>query len=148
MNNKIVLIVLTAVIVGGAAFFGGMKYGESAGSQMANIQGVRDRGFGGGNASSTFGRRGGMGLPGQGGFTGGQIIAKDDKSITVQLMGGGSKIIFFSGSTMIMKSATGTPDDLAVGAQVVATGSANSDGSVTASSLQLRSGMMSQPNTQ
>lgn len=68
----------------------------------------------------------------------GEIIAKDEKSITIKLRDGGSKIIFLSGTTAINKSATGTIDDLKVGTQVTATGTINTDGSVSAQMVQIR----------
>lgn len=82
---------------------------------------------------------GGQRMGGQagGGFTAGEIISKDERSITVSLPEGGSRIIFITESTPVQKSAAGTLADLAVGTQVVVTGSANQDGSISAQSVQI-----------
>ncbi len=133
--KKFLPIVIVAVVVGAAAFYGGMVYGK--GSQTASVRGN----FGGpqGTASGTSGfRTGGRNGGANGGFTGGEIIAKDASSITVKLQDGSSKIVFLSGTTPIMKSAQGSLSDLVVGSEVAVTGSTNSDGSITAQSVQIR----------
>ncbi|MDO8583435.1 MAG: hypothetical protein Q7R51_02800 [bacterium] len=67
----------------------------------------------------------------------GQIISVDDKSITVKLRDGSSKIIILSDKTTITKSTNGAKDDLKTDAQVVIFGTTNSDGSITADTVSL-----------
>lgn len=130
MNKKILPIIIMVVVVAVGAFFVGMKIGQGKNSS-ASIMQQRFAQNGAGNF------RGGA-RNGVGNFAGGQIIAKDDKSITVQIQGGGSKIIFYSATTEIGKTVTGTVADLEIGKTVTATGTTNSDGSITAQSIQLR----------
>jgi len=150
MNKLIAIVIATAVVVGGGAFFGGMKYAESKSprgrvsqADFQNLQNLspeeRQQRLQelGANAGGFRGRSG-SGQRGGGGFTAGEIIAKDDKSITVKLQSGGSKIVFLSDSTEITKSAAGTLSDLEVGKNISVNGTANSDGSVTAQTIQLR----------
>lgn len=132
MNKLIASVVATAVVFGGGAFLGGMYYAQN---KVAQERQARVQQFGVQNPTGgQRGMRGGNGGP----FTAGEIIAKDDKSITVKLRDGGSKIVFYSETTEIGKTATVTPSDLAVGTSVMVNGTANSDGSVTAQSIQIR----------
>ncbi|HTE48740.1 MAG TPA: DUF5666 domain-containing protein [Candidatus Paceibacterota bacterium] len=129
-NNKKISLVVIGIIVLASAFYGGMTYG---GNNVRASMISRSAAFGGAR-----GNRSGQGM---GGFTTGEIISKDDKSITVSLMGGGSKIIFLDTSTKVSKQAVGTIDDLAVGTQVSVTGTPNQDGSLNAQSVQIRTNM-------
>jgi len=133
MKNKIVSVaVLVAVVVGAGAFYGGMQYQKSIAAKTASSG--RQQFAGGGQGG--MGRRGAGGQ--NGGFVGGDIISKDDKSITVKSRDGGSKIVFLSQSTSVGKTVAGASSDLTVGEQVVVNGTANSDGSVTAQNIQIR----------
>ncbi len=136
MKKILPVFIAIVIIIGGVAFYGGMKYAESKKS------------IGGRNGFAEFGNLppgGQVRLGGPGGkvgganFTSGEIISKDDKSVTVKLPDGGSKIIFFSDSTKITKSTEGSAEDLKVGENVMANGTANQDGSITAETIQLRS---------
>ncbi len=68
----------------------------------------------------------------------GEIIKKDDKSITVKANDNSSKIIYFSASTTISKFAEGSKNDLQIGDNIMANGTSNSDGSVVAQMIQMR----------
>jgi len=126
-NILIVLSVLVLLVVGGGSFYGGMIYSKSQ-RTMPN--------FGNGNFQGV--RNGTNGNGAGGGMTSGEITAKDSNSITVKLPNSkGSKIIFFSSDTQITKSASGTSEDLANGVNVSIIGTANTDGSITAKSIQL-----------
>lgn len=135
MNKKyIVLCVISALIIAGGSFYGGTLYAKSKtpftrGNLEARIgQDGRQMGQLGGNMRNV-----------SGGFIAGEIISKDATSVTVKLQNGGSKIIFLGDTTQVSKSTNGTVNDLVVGTQITVTGTANSDGSVTAQSVQIRS---------
>lgn len=133
MSKKIVWIVLGIIVLIGA-FYGGMVYGKSQTSTPTGTAyaGARTRGAGG--ATGSFG-----------GATIGQIISKDATSITVTLTAGGSKIIFLDNTTPITKQTSGTMSDLTIGTNVMVTGTANTDGSVSAQSVQIRPNMPATP---
>ena len=142
--KKTIVVIIGTIIIAGGSFFAGIKFNQhsntSGGRGFANLspeeRQARIGQFGGAGGPRGIRNGGGMG-----GFSGGEVIAKDDKSITVKLRDGGSKIIFFSGTTQVMKAATGTMEDIAIGAEITAMGSANQDGSISAQSIQVR------PNT-
>lgn len=67
----------------------------------------------------------------------GEIISSDSKSITVKLQDGSSKIVLLTDKTTVSKSAEANVADLKTGEKVAAFGQENSDGSVTAQSIQL-----------
>lgn len=137
MKKNLLIIIVLIVVVGFGSFFGGMKYAASKQSGAGPSAAQRQRL---GQNGGTFGNRQ------NGGFVNGQIISKDDKSITVQLnsqRGGsnsqtGSKVVFFSDKLEVGKFVSGTLDDLTVGANVMVNGTANSDGSIIANSIQIR----------
>jgi hypothetical protein len=135
-NSKKIVWGVVSVLVLVAVFYGGSVYGKGqAASARAAFAGTRTRGTGG---------LGGV----AGGFTTGSIISKDAKSITVSVMSGGSKIIFLDNTTKVTKSASGTLADLVVGTNVSVMGAANSDGSVNATTVQIRPNVPKPTTTQ
>lgn len=139
--KKYTPIVITAIIVGVIAFYGGMKYGVSNNTNQQTT-------IGQGSYQQGQSRQKIAGFGQNGSAVTGSIISKDDKSITVQTRDGGSKIIFISSSTEVMKSIQGTVNDLLNGKQITAMGSANSDGSITGQTVQIRPTQTNMPKTQ
>ena len=145
-KQSIIVSCVVVLLLLGGAFYGGMRYDRvkiplpSGGfASMANLsqeeRQTRMQQFGV-NVNGAARQRGAQ--AGGGGFTNGEIIAKDDQSVTLKLVDGGSKIIFFSGETKVTKSVDGTMEDVKMGANVMAIGSANQDGSITAQTIQIR----------
>ena len=132
--KKYIVTIIVALVVGIAAFYGGMQYGAAANTSKT-VAGATTGGF----QRGTGGGRAGSGAFANGGVVAGQVISVDAQSITVQ-QGSSTKIVFYSGTTAIMKSASGTIGDVQSGANVMVVGTPNSDGSITAQTIQLRNG--------
>lgn len=129
-NSKLMLAVaLTAVVMGGVGFWGGNQYSQNIRSsrfgQMGNRIGARPNG----STQPGSGMRGGMIL--------GEVSAKDDKSITVKMPDGSSKLVILSSTTTYRTATEISADELQVGKNVVVQGTQNADGSTTASSIEL-----------
>ena len=132
-------MVIVMLIIGGGSFYGGMQYQKTQTPVPSPQNGIGGGFVRGGGGGQVFGAgRGGAG----GGMVNGDILSKDDKSVTVKLRDGGSKIVFFSPATRIGKTTDGAVIDLEVGKQITVTGVTNSDGSVTAQMIQIRAFML------
>ena len=129
MNKKIIAGIVAVVLVGGS-FYAGMVYGKS----ITPARGQFGTGQFMGNAAGMGGTRTGMG----GGLTAGEIISKDATSITIKMQDGSTKLVLIGSTTQILKTTEGSSGDLSVGTTVAVTGTANSDGSVTGQSVQIR----------
>ncbi len=145
MNKKIIIpMIVVALVAGGLGFFGGSQYSRR-GSQISAM------GRGGQFAQFTGGGPAGAGrnraTNAAGGFMSGEVLSQDAQSITLKLQDGGSKIVFVSTSTPIMKLVTGSSKDITVGTRMTVNGIVNSDGSFTAQMIQLRSGLDSVSST-
>lgn len=142
MNKKLIpVFVLVVVIVGALCFFAGTKLSS------------KNKSFGPGqNGFSTDGQAMENGFAGANRGSGssafGTIIAKDEESLTIETQNGGSKTILLSGDTKVSKTIDGIFDDLEVGKTVTVSGKSNSDGSLTATSIDLRSLLTSMPGSE
>jgi len=129
MKKQIFSIFILILIVGSAAFYGGMKYQQNKiSSQRLSFQNLSPE------QRQQFAQR--TGRTGSN-FLSGEVISKDEKSLTIKLLDGSTKIVFFSGATEISKSAEGSIEDIEIGKQIVVNGDQNSDGSYTAKTIQL-----------
>lgn len=132
--QKTIISIAIVIIVSAGSFYGGMIYAQSKNKKTGapGFNGQMPMGFNG-QALNQNGR------PSNGNnMANGEIISQDDKTVTLKLGDGGSKIIFFSDSTQIMKSTSGTITDLTAGQNLMVTGTTNTDGSITAQTIQIR----------
>ncbi|MES2006641.1 MAG: DUF5666 domain-containing protein [Patescibacteria group bacterium] len=137
MKNKKIIAGVAAVVLLGGGFGGGYVFANSQSPKMPE--------FGKSGNGQFMMRTGGAGGTTRtvGNFTAGEIISRDANGVTIKMQDGSTKIVLVGASTQVMKSTSGTADDLKVGENVTISGSTNSDGSVTAQSVQLRpEGMM------
>ena len=141
MKKQIVIFVVILLVSMAGSFFLGAAYSNSKtkNSFPGSIQsGMLGSGYGF-NRGSTNGKNGIN-------IANGEVLSKDDSSITLKDRNGGSKIILFSSSTTILKSTEGVIDDVKTGDSITVTGKTNSDGSVTAESIQIRDQIIPQQN--
>lgn len=134
--NKIswIVAIATAVVFAGGGVWGGMSYG---GNQKPSYSGgnFASRGATG----ATFVARGGASA------TIGTVLSVGNGSVTIQLPTStsttaqtGSKIVLYDASTQIEEMQNVAPSALKAGQNLIVSGGANSDGSITASSIQIR----------
>jgi hypothetical protein len=125
---------VVVIAVGLGCLFGGKAWGDS-GSPNTDGQFPRNgaamgRGDGPMPSGGFAGRNGG-------GMVSGSIIAVDSNSITIQTPDGNTKIVLFGASAAISLVTQGSAADLTTGANVVVSGTTNTDGTVTATSIRL-----------
>ena len=144
--NKAVTYVLVGVVAAGAGFGGGYLFRNYQLGQT-RTQFARQFGAGAGSAGGRF-LTNGTGTPRASGGqvlrmggrpVSGDVIAADANSITVKMPDGSSRIVLLSPSTQITTATDVTRDKLATGVRVTVFGTDNSDGSVSATSVQLAS---------
>jgi len=135
--TTIVAVAVVVILVAAGAFFAGMKYQQSKSPRFGNFQGTRN------GQSVQRGQNQGQGVR----PVNGEIISQDEKSITVKLQDGSSKIVLVGDNTTINKSAEGSKSDLTVGEKVAVFGTENSDGSVTAQNIQLNPQFRGMPSS-
>ena len=68
----------------------------------------------------------------------GSVTAIDSQSITLQLANGNSENVFYSSSTPVIVPQPASISSITPGTNVIITGTSNSDGSLTAQSIQVR----------
>ncbi len=156
MNNKnanILVVIILLVAVGGGSFYGGMKYQQSKTPTFSyGMRGLGQSGqFGqGANGGQGGGTRVGGGMRGTGGAFSpvmGEVLSQDAKSLTVKLLDNSSKIVILTPTTTVNKLDLGTLTDVKVGGKVGVYGTENTDGSITALSIQLNPVMPNFPTT-
>ena len=126
-NKKTIGFIVIALIIGiGIGYAGSSAFRPSATAQNAR----------GSFSGMNGGARGGIG--GGGGLLSGTVAKEDSGSITLNTRDGSSRVVLITPATTVQKSVNGSLTDVAVGSTIFVTGATNSDGSVSATSIQLR----------
>ncbi|HTR19111.1 MAG TPA: hypothetical protein VMH91_04025 [Candidatus Paceibacterota bacterium] len=139
-----VTVVVVAVVFAGGGYYVGAK------AQTSPAPTSRFSGGGG----ATFVGRGGGGFGGGGGATIGTILQVGNGSITLQLPNStsttattGTKIVLVGSQTQVQELQSVPVSSLSVGQTITVNGTANSDGSVTANSIQVLPAGVRRPGT-
>lgn len=130
-------------IIGGVGIIIGLMGGYFWGKASVNNARGGFGGMAGVNFSSStrakFGSGVGVGAAGAGmNLTAGQVSALGSSSLTLQLANGNSEVVLYSSSTEVTKPTMVPISELTSGSNVMIGGIANSDGSFTAQSIQVR----------
>ena len=131
MKNKNLLVAILVISVGVGGFFAGIKYQQSKQTLKTGFQ-TKKKGKQGilRNQQQTKTKA-----------IKGEVISRDEKSITVKLPDNSSKLILISENTLINKTSEASVDDLKNGSQVMVFGKPNNDGSVSAVNIQVGRGV-------
>jgi flagellar basal body-associated protein FliL len=132
MNKNIMIVVAVVLIIIAAAsgFFGGMMFQKNQTSTLGAA--------GRGNFAARFGQNGQSGQNAAA-FrpVRGQVLSMGNNSLTVKMSDGSTKIVVLSASTSFVQSTKAALSDIKTGDTVNVVGTANSDGSVTATDVQI-----------
>jgi len=141
-ENYKLYFVLVAILFGAGGFACGWVVKSKQQTKAMTAGGFAINGqFPGGATGRRFGGLGG------GGRIAGTVISKDATSITVKLVNGSTKTVYTSGTTTYSKQVTASGSDVNTGQTVLVNGTANSDGSVTANSISLTTGLPTNPTS-
>jgi len=135
-KNKLIIAVVLALIIGAAGgFLGGMEYQKQ--NQPFGMMGNFARN--GQNQTGANNNDQRRMLGNSNGFrpVSGQIMSIDEKSMTIKMSDGSTKIVLLSSTTPINKESVGNKGDLMTGVTVSVFGTQNPDGSVTATAIQI-----------
>jgi Domain of unknown function (DUF5666) len=124
------------VIVAIVALVAGIFWGKA----MTSARGTGT--FAGRTGTGAAGAFAGRGGAANGGLAMGSVTAIDSQSITLQLANGNSENVFYSSSTPVIVPQAASISSITPGTNVIITGTQNSDGSLTAQSIQVRNESM------
>jgi pectate lyase len=128
INKQIITSSLISIIVAGSI---GYYVGSHRASTAANMrQGMMGQ--------AGLGARGGFARGANGGMVNGSVVSLTDNVLTLKARDGGSRVILFTAGTKVTKSVDGARTDVKDGVNVVILGTQNTDGSITAETVQIR----------
>lgn len=150
MKKFFMLTPIVGLVTLGLGFWGGVVYqkgkaltfvGRGGQNLPANVQQqlrsattpqqrqqiLRQSGLSGG--AGGFGGRGGLS---------GDVVSKDASSMTIKTSDGSTHVVYYTNATTVNKTMAGSLSDVTTGETISVTGSRNSDGSTSATAIQIR----------
>lgn len=137
MNKNIILVIVLIIVMGGAGFFGGVKYQQDKVPRMGQF-GRNENSLNNRNQIDIGQKRMGNGQ------IVGEIVSVDEKTMTVKMTDGSSKIVLLSENTAVSKSTEAQKSELKAGVRVAVLGTPNTDGSVTGQNIELEPKLLGQ----
>ncbi|MCF7860118.1 hypothetical protein K9M09_00655 [Patescibacteria group bacterium] len=139
-KKQLAFFLVIVIIVAAISFYSGRMSAAKIGTNtFNNYAGQADRmGAAVNGQGAVMGRAGAGTGTARANMLSGEIMSKDENSLTVKLPDGGSKIVFFSPTTVINQLSTSTLEALNIGQNIVANGNLNSDGSLSALTIESR----------
>ena len=127
MNKTIIITAIVALGIGLGGGYAAAKVSAPATTSGSNTSFARGsaRGLRGGNQSAN-------------GFIAGTVAKENSESLTIDTRDGNSHLVLLTPATSVFKSVAGSLTDVTIGSTVTVSGSTNSDGSISADSIQLR----------
>ncbi len=129
MQSKTISIALVALIIGIAVGYF-VPHGASAKPQAGTT--------GRTSGSAAFARGSFARGTAAGGMLAGTIVSVSGQEVTIKTPDGSSHIVLITPSTTVSKSVSGSVSDVTSGANVLISGTQNTDGSLSADLIQLR----------
>lgn len=121
MKKEITFLIIL-ILVAGISFYVGMEYQQKKLPQRAFFQ--RE---GAGQSFNQIRER----------MLSGEVISKDEKSLTLKLVDGSTRIVFISESTKVSKMTDGSLNDVQIGNQVMIVGNQTTEGTFLAEQIQI-----------
>ncbi len=152
-NQQTITSIVVAVGVSALSFLGGLKYAEMnpkiiSPSEYGAGGGYRmmDRNGQGGGTQQGTGRQGGTTM--RNGFRPvfGEILDIDGSTMTVKLTDGSTKIVVLTDKTTASTQTEAKVSEIKTGEKVSVMGTTNTDGTVTADSIQINPVMRNFPS--
>lgn len=132
LDKKYIVRVAICVLVIGLSFWAGRAYTMK---QMKKVlrDGILAAQRQDGNRSQPLDPIGKNGM-----LVSGEIISKDEKSVTLKISNGTERVVFFSPATHIKKTLTGKQSDFTIGTILTVLGSNDSTGTFNATTIQIK----------
>lgn len=138
MKKNILLVLIATVFIICSSFYAGVRYEKNVkipfeSRLTAGLSNIRNQSV---SAPRALGNR--FQRDAEGGNISGKVVSNENNTVTVQLQNGGTKLVIVPLSAVVTKSNVVKISDITNDQYVMVSGKINTDGSITAQSIQIR----------